>query len=155
MSVKVVVRLGVLALVPVTVIVDVPGAAPAAAVIVTVVEQVGLQVAAENVAVTPAGSADSEKATGCVVPLRSVAVMVVVPEAPPAVTVTVVGLTASVNDVLLTSGGSAAATVDPFTVIVKSPVGVAAEVVSVSTLEHVGLQEGTEKFAATPAGSGD
>ena len=80
---------------PVTVMVVVPVVAPAAAVSVTVVLQVGLQDGTENVPVTPAGSADSEKVTGCVVPLRRVAVMVVDPDAPAAVTVTVVGLVAN------------------------------------------------------------
>jgi hypothetical protein len=79
-------------LLPVTVIVEVLGAAPAAAVIVTVVLHVGLHEGAENVAVTPAGSWDSENATACVVPDRSVAVTVVDPAAPPAVTVTAPGL---------------------------------------------------------------
>jgi hypothetical protein len=92
---KVVVRLAVLALVPVTVIVEVLAVAPGAAVMVTVVEQVGLQEAAENAAVTPPGSADSEKVTACVAPVRSVAVTVVDPGAPPPVTATVPGLAAS------------------------------------------------------------
>jgi hypothetical protein len=93
--VKVVVLLAVFALVPVTVIVEVLAVAPAEAVIVTVVEHVGLQEGDENDDVTPAGSAESEKATACVVPARSVAVTVVDPDAPPAVTVTLVGLAAS------------------------------------------------------------
>ena len=89
------VRLAVLALVPVTVIVEVLAVAPAAAVRVTVVLQVGLQEGAENVAVTPAGSGDSENVTGWVVPVSSVAVMVVDPGAPPAVTATLTGLAAN------------------------------------------------------------
>src|SRR2546425_953970 len=94
-SANVVVRFGVLGLVPVTVIVEVLAAAAGAAVMVTVVLQVGVQEAAENVAVTPAGSGDSEKVTAWVVPARSVAVMVVDPGAPPAVTATLVGLAAN------------------------------------------------------------
>src|ERR1700687_2355833 len=80
---------------PVTVTVVVLAVAPAAAVMVTVVLQVGLQEGTENAAVTPAGSAESEKATGWVVPARSVAVTTVDPGTPPAVTVTVPGLAAS------------------------------------------------------------
>jgi hypothetical protein len=94
-SVKAVVLLAVLGLVPVTVIVEVLAVAAADAVRVTVVEQVGLQDGVENVAVTPAGSGDREKVTACVALVSSVAVTVVVPDAPPAVTVTLVGLTAS------------------------------------------------------------
>ena len=89
------VLLAVLGLVPVTVIVDVLAGVPPATVIVTVVEQVGLQEGAENAAVTPAGSGDREKVTAWVVPVRSVAVMVVDPGAPPAVIVTVGGFAAS------------------------------------------------------------
>jgi hypothetical protein len=96
LSVNVAVRLGVLGLVPVTVIGKVPPAVAAdVAVIVSVVEQVGLQVADENVTVTPVGSPDSEKLTGCVAPVRSVAVTVVVADGPPALTVTLAGFTAS------------------------------------------------------------
>ena len=99
MSVKVVVRMrggncGFVVL-PVTVTLVVLAAAPVAAVIVSVVLQVGLQDGAENAAVTPAGSAERENATGCVWPDTSVAVMVVEAGAPPAVTVTVSGLAAS------------------------------------------------------------
>jgi hypothetical protein len=93
--VKVVVRLGVFGLAPVTVIVEVLAAVPAATVMVTVVLQVGLQEGTENAAVTPPGSADSDKVTACVAPASSVAVMVVDPGAPPAVTATVVGFAAS------------------------------------------------------------
>ena len=86
--------MAVLALVPVTVIVDVLAGVPPATVIVTIVEHVGLQEGAENVAVTPAGSGDSEKVTAWVVPVSSDAVTVVVPDAPAAVTVTLLGLAA-------------------------------------------------------------
>ena len=95
MRVKAVVLLTVLGLVPVTVIVEVPAVAAAEAVIVTVVEQVGLQEGAENEAVTPVGSGDSENVTAWVAPARSVAVTVVDPDAPPAVTVALPGLAAS------------------------------------------------------------
>src|SRR5437667_4812507 len=88
-------RMGVLGLVPVTVIVEVLGLAPAPAVRVTVVVQVGLHEAAEKVAVTPAGSGERENVTACVVPATSMAVTVVDPGAPPAVTLTTVGLAAS------------------------------------------------------------
>ena len=98
-SVKVVVRMrdGMPAVVvrPVTVIAETLAAAPAAAAIVTVVLQVGLHEGAENVAVTPAGSGERENATDCVWPDRSVALMVVEADAPPAVTVTVSGLAAN------------------------------------------------------------
>ena len=93
--VKVAVRLGVLGLVPVTVIEEVLAVAPAAAVMVTVVLQVGLHAGAENVAVTPAGSGEREKVTAWVVPARSAAVTVVEPDAPPAVTVTLAGFAAN------------------------------------------------------------
>ena len=73
---------------PVTVIVEVPGAVEAAAVMVSVVEQVGLQEGGEKLGVAPLGSPDTAKLTGCVEPASSVAVMVVAPDAPPAVTVT-------------------------------------------------------------------
>lgn len=81
---------------PVTVMVETLAAAPAAAMIVTVVLQVGLQEGRLNVAVTPAGSAERENATGWVIwPDVSVAVMVVAADAPPAVTATVSGLAAN------------------------------------------------------------
>ena len=92
---NVVVRLAVLGLVPVTVIVEMLVVVPGAALMVSVVLQVGLQEATENAAVTPAGSADSENVTAWVVPASSVAVMVVEPGAPPAVTFTVSGLAAN------------------------------------------------------------
>jgi hypothetical protein len=92
---KVVVRLAVLGLAPVTVIVEVLAVAPVDATIVTVVEQVGLHEGDENAAVTPAGSGEREKVTACVAPARSVAVTTVDPDVPPAVTVTVVGFAAS------------------------------------------------------------
>jgi hypothetical protein len=80
---------------PVTVIVEEPAAAVAAAVRVRVVEQVGLQEAAEKFAVTPPGSPVTAKLTDWVEPVSSVAVMVVEPGAPPAVSATEVGLAAS------------------------------------------------------------
>ena len=89
------VLLAVLGLVPVTVIVEVLAVAPGAAVMVSVVLQVGLQEATENAAVTPAGSGDSENVTAWVAPPRSVAVTAVDPDAPPAVTVTAPGLAPS------------------------------------------------------------
>jgi hypothetical protein len=95
-SVKVAVRLGVLALVPVTVIVEVPpDVAADVAVMVSVAEQVGLHVDVENVPMTPVGRPATDKVTGWVVPARRVAVTTVEADGPPAVTVTVPGLTAS------------------------------------------------------------
>ena len=43
----------------------------------------------------------------------------------------------------------------PVTVIEKVPVGVAAAVVMVRVVEHVGLHEPTEKLAEAPLGSPD
>ena len=43
----------------------------------------------------------------------------------------------------------------PVTVMGKLPVGVAAAVVMVTIVEHVGLQEATEKVAEAPLGSPD
>ena len=94
MRTKVTVRLAVLGLLPVTVIVEVLAAAFAPAVTVSVVEQVGLHEDDENAAVTPAGSADREKLTVCVVPATRVAVIVVAADGPPAVSVTLPGLAA-------------------------------------------------------------
>jgi hypothetical protein len=62
--------------------------------------------------------------------------------------------TVRVKDVVLTRGATTTAVV-LVAVIVKAPVGVEADVVRVSTVEHVGLQEATEKFAVTPLGSPD
>ena len=81
--------------VPVTVIVEVLAPMPAATVSVSVVLQVGLHEADEKAAVTPAGSAESENVTACVAPASSVAVMVVDPAGPPAVTLTTVGFAAN------------------------------------------------------------
>lgn len=58
----------------VTTIGYVPGTAESLAVKVAVLEQVGLQEATENAAVTPAGMPEAENATGWVVPEESVAV---------------------------------------------------------------------------------
>ena len=80
---------------PVTVIVEVPGAVEARAAMVSVVVQVGLQEGCEKLPVAPLGSPVTEKLTGCVEPVSSVAVMVVAPDAPPAITVTVEGFAAS------------------------------------------------------------
>ncbi len=49
---------------------------------VSVVVQVGLQLAGENVAVAPTGKPDAVKLTACVAPARSVAVTVFVTELP-------------------------------------------------------------------------
>ena len=78
---------------PVMVIGKVPAGVENEVAMVRVVEQVGLQEAIENPA--PLGSPDTEKLTACVEPASSVAVMVVAPGAPPAVTVTLPGLAAS------------------------------------------------------------
>ena len=80
---------------PVTVIGNVPVGVAAAVVMVSVLLQVGLQEAAEKFATAPLGSPDTAKLTDWVAPVSSVAVMVVDPDAPPAVTTTVVGLAAS------------------------------------------------------------
>jgi hypothetical protein len=80
---------------PVTVIVEEPAAVVAAAVMARVVEQVGLQEGCENAAVAPLGRPDTAKLTAWVEPVSSVAVIVVDPGAPPAVTATEVGLAAS------------------------------------------------------------
>jgi hypothetical protein len=66
--------------------VDVPAGVVADVVMVSVVEQVGLQEASEKLADAPLGSPDTVKPTGCVLPDASLAVMVLAPE-PPAVTV--------------------------------------------------------------------
>ena len=89
------VRLVVVGLVPVTVIVEVLALVTPAAVMVSVVAQVGLQEGRENPAVTPAGSPETEKLTAWATPARSEAVTIVDPGDPPAVTVTALGLAPS------------------------------------------------------------
>jgi len=67
---------------PVTVIGKVPvGVVPIVA-IVSMLMQVGLQEARENVAVAPAGSPEAAKLTACVAPDVSVAVIVFEPDEP-------------------------------------------------------------------------
>jgi hypothetical protein len=77
------------------VIVEEPAAVATAGVMVRVVAQVGLQEGCENAAVAPLGRPDTAKLTDWVEPVSSVAVMVVEPGAPPAVSATEVGLAAS------------------------------------------------------------
>ena len=72
---------------PVTVMTEVPMGVDAVVLIVSVVEQVGLQLVWLKAAVAPLGSPEAEKFTVCVgLPVR-VAVIIVLPEAP-GVTVT-------------------------------------------------------------------
>jgi hypothetical protein len=75
---KLVVLVGPPTVTPVIVIVNVPVVALGAAVKVTTVEQVGVHVAGENDAVTPAGRPDAVKLTSWLVPESRVAVTVVV-----------------------------------------------------------------------------
>src|SRR5262245_54026063 len=78
---------------PVTVIAKVPAGVAAEVVMVSVVEQVGLQEVGVNAIVVPLGSpepvklTEAVKLTGCVKPACSVAVVVLAPDAP-AVTIT-------------------------------------------------------------------
>ncbi len=62
--------------VPVTVMGNVPVGVATEVAMVKVVEQLGLQLAAENEAVAPEGSPETEKLTGCGVPDMREAVMV-------------------------------------------------------------------------------
>ncbi len=82
-------------LVPVTVIVLLPTAAPAAAVSVTLCGVPGVTVAVEGTAVTPAGNPLSFTLTPALNPFTPVTDTLVDAPAPPAVTFTVVGLTPS------------------------------------------------------------
>jgi hypothetical protein len=66
-----------------TVIVDVPaGVVPAVVLMVNVDEQVGMQLADENEAVTPKGNPDAENVTGCALPETNVAMIELVTEEP-------------------------------------------------------------------------
>ena len=146
--------------VPVTVIVEVLATVPGATVSVSVVEQVGLHEPDENPAVTPAGSAESEKVTACVTPACSAAVMIVDPGAPQAVTLTAVGfavseklkagITVSVKMAVLL----AVLALVPVTVIVEVLPVAAGPAVIVIVEEQVGLQDGDENVAVTFGGSG-
>jgi hypothetical protein len=67
---------------PVTVIVELPVGVEAVVLIVTVVEQVGLQDVGEKLAVAPEGSPEAEYETDCLVSEESVAAIVFEPEEP-------------------------------------------------------------------------
>ena len=79
MSVSVVVLLNGL---PVTVIVELPTGVVAAVAMVSVLVHVGLQEGAEKLAVAPLGRPEALRLTAWVVPVRRVAVIVLVPLLP-------------------------------------------------------------------------
>jgi hypothetical protein len=94
-----------------TVMVEVPAAAAPVVLMVIVEEQVGLQLADENEAVTPEGNPDAENVTACVVPETNVEVIVLDTEEPAVTDLLPALLNAkskallSVNDALATALG--------------------------------------------------
>jgi hypothetical protein len=143
---------------PVTVIVDVPVGVDADVVSVSVDEQVGLHDPGENAAVAPVGRPEADNDTDCAVPETRVAVIVLVADCPGTTVLfppfesekSKVGDGAFTVNVKVVVWDREPAT--PVTVIVDVPVGVDAEVVSVSVDEHVGLHEPGENAAVAPVG---
>jgi len=145
-------------LVPVTVIVDGPVGVDAEVVRVSVDEQVGLHDAGENEGVVPAGRPDAENETDCVVPETRVAV-IVLDTAWPWTTALFPPFESEKSKV---GGGAFTVNVNvvvrvreppvPVTVIVDDPVGVDAEVVSVSVDVQFGLHDVGENEAVVPMG---
>jgi len=162
-NVNVVVRVRELP-VPVTVIVDDPVGVDAEVVSVNVDEQVGLHEAWGNEAVVPAGRPDAANETDCVVPETRVAVIVLDADCPWTTDLFPPLESEKSKD---GGGGGGAFTVNvnvvvrdteppaPVTVIVDDPVGVDAEVVSVSVDEQAGLHDAGENEAVVPVGRPD
>jgi hypothetical protein len=144
--------------VAVTVIVDDPVGVEADVVMDNVVEHVGVQDVGENEVVVPAGKPEAENETDCDVPETSVAV-IVLDTGWPWTTVRLplfesekskdggVAFTVRVNVVVCDREPEVAVTV-----IVDDPVGVEADVVMDSVVEHVGVQDVGENEVVVPAG---